>query len=387
MLFTFLVPESKGKSLEEMSGDNDEESGGHSGEAPLALSRLYRICLLPPKFDCDLLFRNLFPSVSDLLKTPAMDVSKLRCLPPAKRFSAMLRNLDNGKNVRPTHSHIPLPTKKRKKSRYFGDSVMLEPSNTSTITYCLPAKKRVWIPQPDSEFPFSAIDLNVVYKLPLPPPRPTHHPPSVDDEETGGESKFLCECSKLAHEIAHGEAEKTKEVDVKGAEDEDDAIVRAICQSTDGDPKDPIVFCNGCDLMVHTSCYGNPLVHGIPKGDWFCNQCFAGSKVEGTDSLSCCLCPMKGGALKSTVDGGWAHVVCALFVPEGGMVVPSNYSELKCPLSFHVICGFSEYLSIEYREGKGKGDIIAGFCKAHTNIWDKQQQTGKFRIVAREEEG
>ncbi|KAK4796714.1 hypothetical protein SAY86_029040 [Trapa natans] len=68
--------------------------------------------------------------------------------------------------------------------------------------------------------------------------------------------------------------------------------------------------------MVHTSCYGNPLVHGVPKGDWFCNQCFAGSKVEGTDSLSCCLCPMKGGALKTTVDGGWAHVVCALFVPE-----------------------------------------------------------------------
>ncbi|KAK4796761.1 hypothetical protein SAY86_029087 [Trapa natans] len=33
MLFTFLVPESKGKSLEEMSGENDEESGGHSGEA------------------------------------------------------------------------------------------------------------------------------------------------------------------------------------------------------------------------------------------------------------------------------------------------------------------------------------------------------------------
>lgn len=209
------------------------------------------------------------------------------------------------------------------------------------------------------------------------------------------------ENSKEAHEIAHQEGENIKEVDVNVAEDDDDGIVCAICQSTDGDPKDPIVFCDGCDLMVHTSCYGNPLVQGIPEGDWFCNQCLAVTKVENIDSFTCCLCPNKGGALKSTVDGGWAHVVCALFVPEvffhdsegrdgidcskvptrrwdhrcyvceGRTGCAIDCSEPKCLLSFHITCGFSEDLCIEYREGKGKGAVIAGFCKAHTKLWEK----------------
>ncbi|KAK2987316.1 hypothetical protein RJ640_006404 [Escallonia rubra] len=44
-----------------------------------------------------------------------------------------------------------------------------------------------------------------------------------------------------------------------------------------------------------------------------------------------------------------------------------------------------EELCIEYREGRKKGVIVAGFCKSHTDLWDKQQQTGKFKIVARDE--
>lgn len=30
----------------------------------------------------------------------------------------------------------------------------------------------------------------------------------------------------------------------------------------------------------------------------------------------CCLCCMRGGALKPTTDGKWAHVVCALTITE-----------------------------------------------------------------------
>ena len=33
-------------------------------------------------------------------------------------------------------------------------------------------------------------------------------------------------------------------------------------------------------------------------------------------SQRCELCPKKEGALKRTDSGGWAHVVCALYIPE-----------------------------------------------------------------------
>ncbi|KAF3528201.1 hypothetical protein DY000_02043044 [Brassica cretica] len=145
-----------------------------------------------------------------------------------------------------------------------------------------------------------------------------------------------------------------------------------VCQSTDGDPSNPIVF---CDLMVHASCYGNPLVKAIPEGDWFCGQCIASNKREKL--LSCCLCTTKGGAMKPTKDGRWAHITCSLFVPEvyfedpegregvccseipskrwedgcylckirGGCVI--ECSEMKCELAFHVTCGLKEDLCVE----------------------------------------
>ena len=31
---------------------------------------------------------------------------------------------------------------------------------------------------------------------------------------------------------------------------------------------------------------------------------------------ACCLCMLRGGALKPTTDGHWAHLVCALTIPE-----------------------------------------------------------------------
>ncbi|KAI5318939.1 hypothetical protein L3X38_038647 [Prunus dulcis] len=69
--------------------------------------------------------------------------------------------------------------------------------------------------------------------------------------------------------------------------------------------------------MVHATCYGNPLVKGIPKGDWFCSQCsLSSASSQSTESSFCCLCPIKGGAMKHTRDGRWAHIVCALYVPE-----------------------------------------------------------------------
>ncbi|VVA97383.1 unnamed protein product [Arabis nemorensis] len=76
-----------------------------------------------------------------------------------------------------------------------------------------------------------------------------------------------------------------------------------VCQSTDGDPLNPIVFCDGCDLMVHASCHGNPLVKAIPEGDWFCELCIGSKKNREKKLFSCCLCTTKSGAMKPTKDG------------------------------------------------------------------------------------
>ena len=37
---------------------------------------------------------------------------------------------------------------------------------------------------------------------------------------------------------------------------------------------------------------------------------------ERAARVKCELCPMKTGALKRTDTGSWAHVVCALYIPE-----------------------------------------------------------------------
>jgi hypothetical protein len=100
----------------------------------------------------------------------------------------------------------------------------------------------------------------------------------------GASARFLCpraplaafrpQCRVKPSPAFEGETEAVKEdydgddvaeVDGGGDDDDDDGIVCAVCQSTDGDPSDPIVFCDGCDLMVHATCYGNPLCEGYSR--------------------------------------------------------------------------------------------------------------------------
>ena len=69
-----------------------------------------------------------------------------------------------------------------------------------------------------------------------------------------------------------------------------------------------MVFCEKCNICVHQACYG---ITSIPSGPWVCRTCGLGIKPK------CELCPNRGGAMKSTKSGQkWAHVSCALWIPE-----------------------------------------------------------------------
>ncbi|XP_016339290.1 protein AF-10-like isoform X4 [Sinocyclocheilus anshuiensis] len=127
-----------------------------------------------------------------------------------------------------------------------------------------------------------------------------------------------------------------------------------VCSDERGWAENPLVYCDGhgCNVAVHQACYG---IVQVPTGPWFCRKCESQERAarvikgwrgrkpswqtpegEGLSTtcnkeeedcrlsrslktlniVRCELCPHKDGALKRTDNGGWAHVVCALYIPE-----------------------------------------------------------------------
>ncbi|KAL6495576.1 hypothetical protein OROGR_030139 [Orobanche gracilis] len=84
----------------------------------------------------------------------------------------------------------------------------------------------------------------------------------------------------------------------------------AICRWVVDWDYNKILFCNRCQIAVHQECYGAK--HTRDFASWVCRAC------ETPESeRQCCLCPVKGGALKPTdVEPLWVHVTCAWFQPE-----------------------------------------------------------------------
>ncbi|KAG5229575.1 hypothetical protein OIU76_022868 [Salix suchowensis] len=84
----------------------------------------------------------------------------------------------------------------------------------------------------------------------------------------------------------------------------------AVCRWVEDWDYNKIIICNRCQIAVHQECYGARNVQDFTS--WVCKAC------ETPDVMrECCLCPVKGGALKPTdVETLWVHVTCAWFQPE-----------------------------------------------------------------------
>ena len=98
----------------------------------------------------------------------------------------------------------------------------------------------------------------------------------------------------------------------EGGEEEDDLC--DVCFNGDVEEGDEIVFCSGCDICVHQSCYG---IKEVPEGDWYCDGCLYKRKYpKRADKVVCKLCPSRTGVLKRTEDGMWGHAACCVWIPE-----------------------------------------------------------------------
>ena len=118
----------------------------------------------------------------------------------------------------------------------------------------------------------------------------------------------------------------------------------AICDDSEGENSNAIVFCDGCNLAVHQGakvsnsykdvkfnttqiamgCHISQRVSGsaasVPFLPRFLWQVFIllplPSRPCWWPPKSCVLCPNEGGAFKQTIHGEWVHLLCAIWVPE-----------------------------------------------------------------------
>ncbi|XP_029459478.1 protein Jade-3 isoform X2 [Rhinatrema bivittatum] len=169
----------------------------------------------------------------------------------------------------------------------------------------------------------------------------------------------------------------------------DEDVICDVCRSPDSEEGNDMVFCDRCNICVHQACYG---ILKVPEGSWLCRSCVLGIHPQ------CLLCPKKGGAMKATRTGTkWAHVSCALWIPEVSIACPERMEPItkvshippsrwalvcslcklkigaciqcsvkSCITPFHVTCAFEHSLEMKTILDEGDEVKFKSYCLKHS---------------------
>ncbi|XP_053435537.1 protein Jade-3 [Nycticebus coucang] len=169
----------------------------------------------------------------------------------------------------------------------------------------------------------------------------------------------------------------------------DEDVICDVCRSPDSEEGNDMVFCDKCNVCVHQACYG---ILKVPEGSWLCRSCVLGIRPQ------CLLCPKKGGAMKTTRTGSkWAHVSCALWIPEVSIACPERMEPItkishippsrwalvcslckvktgaciqcsikSCITAFHVTCAFEHNLEMKTILDEGDEVKFKSYCLKHS---------------------
>eukprot|EP00475_Leptophrys_vorax_P013187 TRINITY_DN19543_c0_g1_i1.p1 TRINITY_DN19543_c0_g1~~TRINITY_DN19543_c0_g1_i1.p1 ORF type:complete len:224 (-),score=36.40 TRINITY_DN19543_c0_g1_i1:104-745(-) len=187
--------------------------------------------------------------------------------------------------------------------------------------------------------------------------------------------------------------------------------VCCVCGDSEGITDESVlVLCDGtnketgetCDVMVHPQCCGAPLINYVPEDSWFCDRCTAVVNGDDASAINCVLCGGSRGLLKRTSCSRWAHVSCALWLPEAFFIdaefrepidvlhIPEfrwnrtcdvcesttgaclECSDVNCKKTFHARCALENDLWLQYKSRKGSADVIVGLCKVHSDKWKQE---------------